>query len=106
GTAGAALGWLLATAACRRVPSRGSGSSPCRSAGRNSSTRRGSPALSARPVHVLSAVAEPAVELPVVPAVHVAVPVEVEVPQVPGLAGGGVERGSEPVAVRRVHVTV
>src|SRR5690349_2909290 len=50
--------------------------------------------------------AEPAVELPVVPAVHAAVPVEVEVPQVPGLGGGRPERGPEPVAVKSVHVPV
>ncbi len=53
-----------------------------------------------------STLAEPAVELPVVPAVHVAVPVEVEVPQVAGVGGARPERGPEEVAVLSVHVTV
>src|SRR5262249_58666180 len=50
--------------------------------------------------------AEAAVELAVVPAVHVAVAVEVEVPQVAGLAGALPERGAEEVTVRPVHVAV
>src|SRR5947209_17089071 len=50
--------------------------------------------------------AEAAVELPVVPAVHVAVPVEVEVPQVTGLAGARPERGPEEVAIQWIHVAV
>src|SRR5687767_7520376 len=49
---------------------------------------------------------EPAVELPVVPAVHVAVPVEVEVPQVAGVGRGRPERGPEAVPVLPVHVAV
>src|SRR5689334_21266111 len=51
-----------------------------------------------------SELAEAAVELAVVPAVHVAVPVEVEVPQVAGVAGAPLEGGQEAVAVRPVHV--
>src|SRR5262245_46181699 len=50
--------------------------------------------------------AEAAVELPVVPAVHVAVAVEIEVPQVAGLAGVLHERGAEEVAILAVHVAV
>src|SRR5262249_24823717 len=53
-----------------------------------------------------SVLPEPAAELAVVVAVHVTVPVEVEVPQVPGLRGGRPERGPEPVAVLPVHVPV
>src|SRR5688500_11079641 len=53
-----------------------------------------------------SKLAEPAVELAVVPAVHVAVPVEVEVPQVAGVGGDRPERGPEEVAVLPVHVAV
>src|SRR5262245_26508785 len=50
--------------------------------------------------------AEPAVELPVVPAVYVAVPVEVEVPQVARVGGARPERGPEAVAVPLIHVPV
>src|SRR5438876_3264013 len=50
--------------------------------------------------------AEAAVELPVVPAVHLAVPVEVEIPQVTGLAGTLLERGPEEVAIQPIHVPV
>src|SRR6266545_4135163 len=53
-----------------------------------------------------SRVAEPAVELPVVEAVHVAVPVEVEVPQVTGVGGTRPEGGPEGLAVLPVHVAV
>src|SRR5438132_11840326 len=47
--------------------------------------------------------AEAAAQLPVVPAVHVAVPVEVEVPQFAHIAGLGPERGPKLLAVRSVH---
>src|SRR5262245_25097479 len=50
--------------------------------------------------------AEPAVELPVVPAVHIAVPVEIEVPQIADFTGACLERGSEKVAVELIHVPV
>ena len=50
--------------------------------------------------------AEPAVELAVVPAVHGAVAVVVEVPQVARPAGPRPERRPEQVAVARVHDAV
>lgn len=53
-----------------------------------------------------SILAEPAIELPVVQAVHVAIPVEVEVPQVTGLTRLRLEHGPEPVAVLLVHIAV
>src|SRR5215203_6305520 len=53
-----------------------------------------------------SILSEPAVELPVVRAVHVAVPVEVEVPQVAGVGGRRLEGGPERLAVLLVHVPV
>src|SRR5262249_27225060 len=53
-----------------------------------------------------SQLAEATVELPVVLAVHIAVAVEVEVPQVTGLTGALLERRPEQVAVQPVHVAV
>src|SRR5207244_3325540 len=53
-----------------------------------------------------SILAEAAIELPVVQAVHVAVAVEIEVPEVSGLAGVLPERGAEEVAVLPVDVAV
>src|SRR5260370_39075738 len=53
-----------------------------------------------------SKLAEAAVELAVVPAVHVAVPVEVEVPEATGLAGAFLERGAEEVAIGLIHAPV
>ena len=53
-----------------------------------------------------SILAEPAIELPVVPAVHVAVPVEVEIPEVAGVPGGRPECGSEEGAIRLIHVVI
>src|SRR5439155_2407346 len=53
-----------------------------------------------------STLAEAAVELPVVPAVHVAVAVEVEVPQVGGIADALPECGPEEVAVQPIHGAV
>src|SRR5262245_273594 len=50
--------------------------------------------------------AEAAVELPVVPAVHVAVPVEVEIPEVTDLAGALLEHGPEAVAIQPIHIAV
>src|SRR5262245_61606674 len=58
------------------------------------------------PSLLISELAEPAIELPVVQAVHVAIPVEVEVPQVTGLTGLRVECGPEPIAVQPVQITV
>src|SRR3954467_3541005 len=49
---------------------------------------------------------EPAVKLPVVPAVHVAIAVEIEVPNVTGLAGRSIERRSKGVAVDSTDVVV
>src|SRR5262245_46018496 len=53
-----------------------------------------------------SKLAEAAVELPPVVAVHVAITIEVEVPQVTSLAFLRPERGPEEVAVHSVHVVV
>src|SRR2546427_13109949 len=53
-----------------------------------------------------SILAEPAIELPVVQAVHVAVPVEVEVPEVADVGGALPECGSEEVAIQPIHVAV
>src|SRR5262249_58646914 len=53
-----------------------------------------------------SILAEPAVELPVVPAVHVAVPVEVEVPQVVSVGGRRPIGRAEAVAVLSVHIAI
>src|SRR5262249_5071690 len=50
--------------------------------------------------------AEPAAELSLVSAVHVAVPVEVEVPQVTGVAGGRLEGRTEEGSIQPVHVPV
>ena len=50
--------------------------------------------------------AEAAVELPVVSAVHVAVAIEVEVPQVAGVGGARPERGPEEVAIQTIDVPV
>jgi len=61
-------------------------------------------ALSTSPVADVSA--EPAVELAVVPAFHVAVSVEVEVRQIIRVTGNRLERGPEEVAIQPVHVPV
>src|SRR5260370_23399316 len=49
---------------------------------------------------------EAAIELPVIPAVHFAVPVEVEVPEVTGRTGLRLERGPKQLAVLLVHDSV
>src|SRR4051812_39738098 len=53
-----------------------------------------------------SMLAEAAAELAVIAPVHIAVTVEVEVPQVAGVAGARPGRGPEEVAVLSVHVAV
>src|SRR5262245_5562612 len=53
-----------------------------------------------------SNLSEPAVELPVVVAIHVAVAVEVEIPQVPGLARVLRERRPEEVTIKAIDVPV
>ena len=53
-----------------------------------------------------SILAEPEIKLSVVQPVHVAVAVEIQVPQVAGVGGGRPERGLEAVAVLSVHVPV
>src|SRR5262249_18049574 len=53
-----------------------------------------------------SKLAESAIELPVVRAVHVAVAVEVEIPQVTCIANARFERGPEQITVHSVHVVV
>src|SRR5207247_5611021 len=51
-----------------------------------------------------SKLAEPTVELSVVQTIHVAVSVEVEVPEIMGVTGTCLERGPEEVTVQLVHV--
>src|SRR5262245_22739087 len=53
-----------------------------------------------------SILAEAAIELPVVAAVHVAVAVEIAEPQVVGVTDVVLERGAEDVAVCPIHVAV
>src|SRR4029077_6852424 len=53
-----------------------------------------------------SKLAEAAVEFAVVPAVHVAVPVEIEVPKISGVTDIRLERGPEEVTVQLVPIAV
>src|SRR4029077_4728710 len=63
--------------------------------------------LGPTPLHLTgSKLAKPAVELPVVQAVHVVVPVEVEVPKVTGVTRVCLERGAKEVAILPIYVMV
>src|SRR5437016_2032159 len=63
--------------------------------------------LGPRPIHLTGSIlAEPTVELPVVPTIDVAIAVEIEISQVAGLASVRLERGSEEVAILPIHIVV